>query len=138
MLTTKNTKNLAHNDHIIPDISKQVVDAAYNVHINLGPGLLESAYEACLAYELTKRQIDFERQKALPIKYKENIVIDAGYRLDFLIEDSLIVEIKSVEKLIPLYDAQLLTYLKLSNIKTGLLINFNNKLIKDGIKRLSL
>lgn len=113
------------------------MDCAFTVHKALGCGLLESAYEGCLAYELTKRGIQFEKQKNLPVYY-DQIKIDMGYRLDFLIEDSLIVELKSVEKLAPIHEAQLMTYLKLSRIKTGLLINFNTKLIKDGIKRISL
>lgn len=113
------------------------MDCAFTVHRKLGPGLLESAYEHCLSYELKKRGLNVESQKALPVRY-DDLFIEAGYRLDFVIEKSLILEIKSVEKLLPIYDAQILTYLKLSGIKTGLLINFNAILIKDGIKRLSL
>jgi GxxExxY protein len=119
------------------DISRIVVDAAFKVHTTLGPGLLESAYEACLFHELLKRGLNVKRQVTLPVQY-DDLHIDAGYRLDLIVEDCLIIELKSVEKLLPIRQAQMLTYLKLSNIKTGLLINFNVKLIKDGIKRLSL
>lgn len=119
------------------DISRITVDCAFKVHQALGPGLLESAYEHCLAHELAKRSIKFERQKTLSINYN-GLIVDAGYRLDFLIEDEIIVELKSCEKIIPVHEAQILTYLKLSGYKTGLIINFNNRLIKDGIKRFSL
>lgn len=141
-LTTKNTKDTKIHQLLLTkeneaDISRIVVDAAYKVHKMLGSGLLESAYEECLFYELVKRNLKVERQKLLPIVY-EDLKVDAGYRLDLIIEDSLIVELKSVEKILPVHAAQILTYLKLSNIKTGLLINFNTPLIKDGIKRYSL
>ena len=119
------------------DISRMVVDCAYKVHTALGPGLLEHAYEECLAFEFMKRNLVFEKQKTLPVLY-EDVKIEAGYRLDFLVEESLIVKLKSVKKLIPIHEAQILTYLKLSRIKTGLLINFNTRLIKDGIRRFSL
>jgi len=119
------------------DISKIIVDCIFKVHKNLGPGLLESAYESCLEYEIEKRNLEVKRQVTLPVKY-DNLKIETGYRLDLLIEDSFIVEIKATEKMIPLYQAQLITYLKLSNIKTGLLVNFNTPLIKDGIRRLSV
>jgi GxxExxY protein len=120
-----------------PDLSRIAVDAAYTVHSRLGPGLLENTYEECLCYELKKRGLEIARQKLVPIIYDE-IKIDAGYRLDIVIENALIIELKAVEQLAPVHTAQLLTYLKLSNIRTGLLINFNTPLIKDGIKRLSL
>lgn len=125
------------NKQIEQDISRIVVDAAYNVHKTLGAGLLESAYEQCLAYELTKRGLSIECQKPLPIVYGD-LRIEAGYRLDIVVENELIVELKSTDKLIPLHTAQMLTYLKLSGMKTGLLINFNTPLIKDGIQRFSL
>lgn len=114
-----------------------VLDAAFQVHRALGPGLLESVYEACLCYELRQRGIPFKCQVELPVVYG-NVRLEAGLRLDFLIADSLIVELKSVEKMIPMYEAQLLSYLKLSGTRLGLLINFNVQLLKDGIKRLVL
>lgn len=118
----------------INEITGQIVDAAIKVHTKLRPGLLESAYEACLAYELRKRGLDVGTQVPLPITY-EDVQLDAGYRLDLFVASRVIVELKSVEKMIPLYDAQLLSYLKLSGNKIGLLINFNVVRLKDGIKR---
>jgi len=118
-------------------VAKLIVDAAFQVHKELGPGLLESVYETCLAYELDHRGVKVERQVALPITYK-GVRLDAGLRLDMLVESSVIVELKAVETMIPLFDAQLLTYLKLTQKRLGLLINFNVPLIKDGIKRVVL
>ena len=118
------------------DITGHIVDASMKVHTELGPGLLESAYEACLAYELTKRGLKAVSQLALPVKY-DGIELDAGYRIDLLVEDRVIVELKAVEKTTPLHEAQLLSYLKLSNKKIGLLINFNVVRLKDGIKRMA-
>jgi GxxExxY protein len=120
-----------------PDISKIIVDCAFKVHKSLGAGLLENAYEACLFHEIIKRGLNVKRQIILPIRY-DGIDVESGYRLDLLVENKLIIELKAVDKLLPIHQAQLLTYLKLSSIKTGLLINFNVNLIKDGIKRLSL
>jgi GxxExxY protein len=117
------------------ELSKIVFDAGLKVHRTLGPGLLESAYEECLYYELLKANLKIDKQKALPLIYEE-VKLDAGYRVDFLIENKLIVEIKSVEALNDIHLAQVLTYLKLSNCKLGLLINFNTLLFKDGIKRI--
>lgn len=119
----------------INEITGKVVDAAMKVHTVLGPGLLESAYQACLAYELDKRGLKARRQVELPVIY-ENIRIDVGYRCDLLIEDTVIVELKAVEKVLPVHQAQLLSYLKLSGKKVGLLINFNTEHLKDGIIRL--
>ena len=116
-------------------IAKAVLDSAFKVHTFLGPGLLESVYEACLAHEVQLRGIAVETQVVLPIFY-EGTCIQAGLRLDMLVGKCLIVEIKAVEKMIPIYEAQLLTYLKLSNIRLGLLINFNVIHLKYGIKRL--
>jgi GxxExxY protein len=116
-------------------ISGQIVDSAFAVHSTLGPGLLESVYEQCLACELTARNIIFQRQVALPVIYR-NTRIDAGYRIDMVVDNSVIVEIKAAEKMLPIHEAQLLTYLKLSGYLLGLLINFNTVLIKDGIKRM--
>lgn len=119
----------------INDISGNIVDAAMKVHSTLGPGLLENAYEACLEHELKKRGCRVERQVALPVVY-DGVRIDVGYRLDLLVEDAVIVELKAVEKLAPIHEAQLLSYLKLSGKKVGLLINFNVLHLKDGIKRM--
>ena len=116
-------------------IAHEIVVAAYRVHKTLGPGLLESAYEACVAHELNLRNINFRTQVALPVVY-EGVKLDAGFRLDMLVEELVIVEMKAVEKVIPLHEAQLMTYLRLSNLRLGLLINFNVRLIKDGIKRM--
>ncbi len=115
-------------------ISKEIVDAALKVHKQLGPGLLESAYEECLAYELVQRDLLVEHQKALPLVYEE-VKLEAGYRIDLLIEKKVIIEIKAVETLNDVHLAQILTYLKLSGYKLGLLINFNVALIKQGIRR---
>ena len=117
------------------ELSKIVFDCALKVHQNLGPGLLESAYEECLFYELKKTGLLVEKQKALPLVYEE-IRLDIGYRIDMIIENKLILEIKSVEALNDVHFAQLLTYLKLTNCKLGLLINFNAALIKNGIRRI--
>jgi GxxExxY protein len=119
------------------ELTGKVIGCAIEVHRNLGLGLLESAYERCLSYELLTNNLHHFVQKELPIKYK-GIDLDCGYRIDLLIEDKLIVEIKSVEKILPIHEAQLLTYMKLSDISTGLLINFNVPLLKDGIKRFVL
>lgn len=116
------------------ELSRIVFDCALKVHQSLGPGLLESAYEECLFYELKKIGLITEKQKPLPLIYEE-VKLDIGYRLDILVENKLIIEIKSVEALNDVHFAQLLTYLKLTNCKLGLLINFNVSLIKNGIKR---
>lgn len=116
------------------ELAKIVYNASYKVHCNLGPGLLESAYEECLFYELYKEGLYVEKQKALPLVYEE-IKLDAGYRIDLFVENKLIVEIKSVEALNDLHMAQILTYLKLSGSKLGLLINFNTVLLKNGVRR---
>ena len=115
-------------------LAKIIFELGLKVHRNLGPGLLESAYEECLFYELTKTGQTVEKQKALPLVYEE-VKLDAGYRIDLLVEQKVIIEIKSVESLNDLHMAQILTYLKLSNCKLGLLINFNSVLFKDGVKR---
>lgn len=121
------------------DINKltwEVIGAAIEVHKTLGPGLLESVYEECLCRELQLCEISYERQKSLPVEYKGEM-LDCGYRLDLLVEDRLIVELKSCDVLQPIHEAQLLTYLKLTNKKSALLINFNVPVLKDGIKRLA-
>ncbi len=116
------------------EIAKIVFNLGLKVHRALGPGLLESAYQECLWYEINKAGLKVEKQKALPLVY-EDVRLDIGYRIDLLIENKFIVEIKSVEALNDLYLAQTLTYLRLSNCKLGLLINFNTVLFKDGVKR---
>ena len=116
------------------ELSRIVFDCALKVHQSLGPGLLESAYEECLFYELKKIGLSVEKQKPLPLIYEE-VKLDVGYRLDIIVEDKIIIEIKSVEALNDVHFAQLLTYLKLTNCKLGLLINFNVSLIKNGVKR---
>jgi GxxExxY protein len=120
----------------INEITGQIVDAAIKVHSALGPGLLESAYEACLMYELSKRGLIVRNQVPLPVHYEE-IVIEVGYRIDLLINESVIVELKSVDQVAAIHKAQLLSYLKLSGKKLGLLINFNVELLKNGITRMA-
>ena len=119
----------------LDEITGQVVDAAIQVHRTLGPGLLESAYEACLVSELVQRGFLVERQKELPVVYRD-IQVDCGYRLDILVERQVIVEVKAVDKLAPIHEAQVITYLRLSGSKVGLLMNFNVPLLKDGLRRL--
>ena len=119
----------------INDITGDIVDAAMKVHTALGPGLLESAYETCLAYELRRRGLKVVAQLGLPVVY-DGVRLDAGYRIDLLVDDRVIVELKAVECLLPIHRAQLLSYLKLSGCKVGLLINFNVLRLKDGIKRI--
>ncbi len=116
------------------ELSEKIIGAAIKVHKNLGPGLLESAYEECLYYELEKLQLKIEKQKPMPLIY-ENVKLDIGYRIDILVEDKVVIEIKSVEALNDVHLAQILTYLKLSNSKLGILINFNVSLLKNGIRR---
>lgn len=119
-------------------ITDKIIGAAIEVHKHLGPGLLESAYQQCLAYELSQRELNFVIEKPLPVQYKQ-VLLDCGYRLDFLVEETVVVELKSVKELTDLHKAQLLTYLKLSNRKLGLLLNFNvNRLKLGGIKRVAL
>ncbi len=116
------------------ELSNKIVGAAIEVHRSLGPGLLESTYEECLCHELSLEQIPFERQAVLPVVYKGN-QLDCGYRVDIIVDKKVILELKSVAELLPIHKAQLLTYLKLSGIKLGLLLNFNVMLMKDGINR---
>jgi len=116
------------------DLTEIIIGSAIAVHKELGPGLLESAYEACLAYELTEKGLAIERQKNLPVIYR-GLKMDCGYRLDLLVEEKIVVEIKSVERIDPIHKAQILSYLKLSGCKLGLLINFNVNMLKNGIKR---
>lgn len=120
----------------INEISNAVIGAAIEVHRHLGPGLLESTYEHCLAYELSLRGIPFEQQKPCGVTYK-GVTLDVGYRLDLLIADRLIIELKAVKQLEPIHTAQTLTYLKLTDKRLALLINFNVKLLKNGVKRIA-
>lgn len=115
-------------------LSNKIIGAAIEVHRSLGPGLLESAYEQCLCHELSLGNLSFESQKSLPVLYKGQR-LDCGYRLDIIVEDSIIIELKSCEKLEPIHTAQLLTYLKLTGLTLGLLLNFNVPVMKDGIVR---
>ena len=115
-------------------ISGKIIELAIEVHKELGPGMLEGAYEACLKFELIRAGLKVETQLKLPIIY-QSITIDAGYRIDMLIQDSVIVELKAITMILPVHEAQLLSYLRMSNLRLGLLINFNNRLLRDGIKR---
>ena len=117
------------------EIATIIVDTTYNIHVNLGPGLLESVYEEILYYELVKQGLFVERQKPVPV-YWEEIKMNIGFRADLIVENKVIIEIKSVEMIAPVHPKQLLTYLRLTGLKLGLLINFNEKLIKDGITRI--
>lgn len=119
------------------ELSNRVIGCAIEVHRALGPGLLESTYEQCLAHELTLKGIAFKLQCPLPVEYKE-VRLDCGYRADFFVEDALILELKSVEQIQSVHEAQILTYMKFASARTGLLINFNVKRLKDGIKRFVL
>lgn len=140
----KNTMN--HQDTKTPrepipketdEVASKIVDAAFAVHKALGPGLLESVYEVCLLHELNRRGLNVERQVLLPVVY-DNLRLDAGLRLDLVVEKRVVVELKAVEVLLPVHKAQLLTYLKLSGYRLGLLVNFNSALIKQGIQRIAL
>jgi GxxExxY protein len=115
-------------------LTEKVIGLAIEVHRGLGPGLLESAYEECLCYELNRQGIPYRRQVPLPVTYKE-VELDCGYRMDIVVDGVLIIELKTVEKILPVHDAQLLTYLKLSGLHTALLLNFNVAVLKEGIRR---
>ena len=118
------------------DLTEKIIGACIRIHRALGPGLLESAYEECLCYELSVIGLAFTRQKPLPVRY-ESVHLDCGYRLDLVVEDAVVIEMKTVEKFLPIHDAQLLTYLKLSGLTLGLLINFNVPVLKDGVRRIA-
>ncbi|MEW6620011.1 MAG: GxxExxY protein [bacterium] len=120
----------------INQVTEKIIGAAIEIHKTLGPGLLESAYEECLCYELSMVGLAFKRQIELPVIYK-GIKLDCGYRIDLLVEEKVIVELKAVEQLLPIHEAQLLTYLKMMNKRIGLLINFNVSVLRDGIKRIA-
>ena len=118
----------------VNDLTGKIIGAAIDVHKALGPGLLESTYEECFCHEFDLRQIKYKRQQSLPVEYK-GVKLDCGYRIDMLVEHRVIIEIKAVDSLQPIHEAQLLTYLKLTGVKVGLLINFNVKVLKEGIRR---
>jgi GxxExxY protein len=118
-------------------LTEKIIGFAISIHRDLGPGLLESAYEECLCYEIEQSGLSFRRQSALPIVYK-SVRLDCGYRMDIVVENRVIVELKTVERLLPIQEAQMLTYLKLSGIRIGLLLNFNTPVLKDGIRRMLL
>ena len=128
--TTEDTEGTEETN----EITRKIIGAAMRVHSALGPGLLESAYQACIAFELAQEGLKFEQQKALPLVYRE-VKLDCGYRLDLLVEDQVVVEIKAIDALLPIHTAQLLSYLRLSGCKVGLMINFNVKMLKNGIRR---
>ena len=119
----------------LDQITRGIIGAAIEVHKIVGPGLLESAYQACLAFELRERGLRADEQVPLPLLYKK-VRLDCGYRIDLLVEDSVIVEIKAIEQISPIHDAQLLSYLRLTHKRVGLLINFHNRVLKDGIRRI--
>ncbi|MGD9493186.1 MAG: GxxExxY protein [Bacteroidales bacterium] len=121
----------------INKITELILEAAFKIHSKLGPGLLESAYKACLAYELKKMGLKVDVEKALPLIY-DDLTLDCGYRIDLLVENQVIVELKAVDTFTDVHVAQVLTYLKLSGTKVGLLLNFNTKSLKDGIRRLAM
>jgi GxxExxY protein len=122
-------------DHPANEITERVIGACIEIHRQLGPGLLESAYEECLCHELSMAGLVFERQKPLPVSYK-GVKLDCGYRLDLIVAGKVLVELKTVEEILPIHEAQLLTYLKLSGANLGLIINFNVPVLKQGVKRI--
>ena len=134
-LTTESTEYTEKEE--VSTLTGKIIGAAIEIHRALGPGLLESAYETCLIYELRLRKLKVEPQKSMPVFYKD-VMLDCGYRVDLVVENQVIVEIKSVNSLVPIHEAQLLSYLKLSDCKIGLLINFNVKILKEGIRRIKV
>ena len=116
------------------EISGKIIEYSINVHKELGPGMLEGAYEICLMHELVRNGLSVERQVLLPIQY-QGIKLDAGYRIDLLVENSVIIELKAIDRLLPVHEAQLLSYLRMSELRVGLLINFNVRLLRDGVRR---
>jgi GxxExxY protein len=135
MLTTEHSENTEEFEN--NSLTDAIIGASITVHRELGPGLLESVYEKCLAFELADRAFSATTQQEIPVRYK-NLTFDCGFRADLIVENKVLVELKSIDQLLPVHTAQVLTYLKLSNLRTGLLINFNVQLLKNGIKRLSL
>lgn len=118
-------------------LTERLIGLAIDVHRQLGPGLLESAYEECLCFELRQNAVPYERQVALPVVYKD-VRLDCGYRMDVVVANEVVVELKAIERLLPIHDAQMLTYLRLSNRKVGLIMNFNSVVLKDGLPRIVL
>ena len=138
MLTTEDTEDTENTEEFENNsLTDAIIGAAISVHRELGPGLLESVYEKCLAFELSDRGLSVTTQKEISVRYK-NLTFDCGFRADLIVENKVLVELKSIDQLLPVHTAQVLTYLKLSNLRTGLLINFNVPLLKSGIKRLSI
>jgi GxxExxY protein len=135
MLTTEDTGSTEEFEN--NSLTDAIIGAAVTFHRKLGPGLLESVYEKCLAFELADRGFSATTQKEIPVSYK-NLTFDFGFRADLIVENKVLVELKSIDQRLPVHTAQVLTYLKLSNLRTGLLINFNVPLLKSGIKRLSI
>lgn len=136
--TTTARSELDDVNHPLNQISSKIRDSIFKIHRHFGPGLMENAYEECLYYDLiTNHKLKIIRQKTLPIIF-ENLIIKDAYRIDLLVEDQIIIEVKTVEKLLPVHQAQLMTYMKLSGCKLGYLVNFNEKLVKDGIRRFVL
>ncbi|MFU8878003.1 MAG: GxxExxY protein [Wenzhouxiangellaceae bacterium] len=131
------TKNTKEEQREFDALSRTVIGCAIEVHKTLGPGLLESAYQQCLAHELRLARVDFRLEASIPVRYKE-VNLDCGFRADFIVGDELILELKSVDKMSQIHEAQLLTYMRLTNCHAGLLINFNVRRLKDGIKRFVL
>ncbi len=137
MILERQPKSFEEIDPETDKVAKEVVDAAFQVHKNLGPGLLENAYETCLLYEIIQKGLKVERQVEVPLVYK-GVQMNAGFRLDLLVENKIIVEIKAIEHLLPVHRAQVLTYLKLAKLKLGFLINFNEETLKQGLERIAL
>ena len=135
MLTTEHSENTEEFEN--NSLTDAIIGASITVHRELGPGLLESVYEKCLAFELADRGFSATTQQEIPVRYK-NLTFDCGFRTDLIVENKVLIELKSIDQLLPVHTAQVLTCLKLSNLRTGLLINFNVQLLKNGIKRLSL
>ena len=132
--TKNNNDRFANIPHELNSIGKKIVDSAYSVHYNLGPGLLEKVYEVCFCHELSKRNLTYKRQVDIPIRY-DNLEFDEGLRLDVLVEGSVVCELKAIETVNPVWEAQIISHLKLTNNRLGYLINFNVPKIKDGIRR---
>jgi len=128
-------KSGERKEDLINRVTDKIIGCAIEVHRGLGPGLLESAYEECLCFEFSQKGLSFTRQVSLPVTYK-GVKLDCGYRMDIVVEDLVIIEVKAVEKLIPIHDAQLLSYLKMHNKKVGLLLNFHVPVLKKGLKRI--
>jgi GxxExxY protein len=134
MLTTENTEG---TEALPKELTETVIGSAIYVHKELGPGLLESVYEQCLGYELSQRGHVVELQKAIPIVYR-NLQFEVGFRADLFVDNKLLIEVKAIDQLLPVHHAQVITYLKLTGLRTALLINFNVPLLRDGLKRISL